>query len=109
MNEHILDDICLERISQHRKWGEQNHNLVEWVAILTEEIGEASKEAVDYHFKNFTLRDMMRSDAEHRDVLRANLLRYRAELIQAAAVIVAMIESLERNELESVIRPAAQK
>lgn len=106
MNDHIIDDICLERISQYGKWGEQNHNLVEWVAILGEEIGEASKEAVDYHFKNLL---SGYPDQMHGKIQREILIRYRAELIQAAAVIVQMIESLERNELESVIRSAAEK
>ena len=48
----ILREVKNERLKQNTKWGEQNHNLVEWIAILTEEVGEVSREAVDFHFAN---------------------------------------------------------
>lgn len=81
----VLDQVCVERIKQTKKWGEQNHNQVEWMAILTEEVGEAAREALEHHFKY----------AENPDAL----LKLREELIQVAAVAVAMVESLDRNEL----------
>ncbi|WP_320053956.1 MazG-like family protein [uncultured Acetobacteroides sp.] len=81
----IFEEIKNERLAQDAKWGEQNHKPIEWVAILTEEVGEVSKEALENHFKEY-----------YRDVDR--LANYRKELIQVAAVAVAMIESLERNK-----------
>jgi len=82
--ETIFEEIKKERQNQDIKWGEQNHKPVEWMAILTEEVGEVSKEALEAHFKKCYW------DAE-------NLKNYREELIQVAAVAVAMVESLDRN------------
>lgn len=101
--ESILNEIRAERQKQNEKWGEQNHNLVEWIAILTEEVGEASKEAVDYHFKNPYLngRGEMQPVLENDVVQHIRLKDYRKELIQVASVAVQMIECLDRNELKS--------
>jgi NTP pyrophosphatase (non-canonical NTP hydrolase) len=76
----ILEEIKSERQKQDVKWGEQNHNPIEWIAILTEEVGEASKAALEAHFRD-----------------PSQIVDYRKELIQVAAVAVAMIESLDRN------------
>lgn len=84
--EHIFEEIRAERESQNAKWGPQNHTPIEWLAILMEEVGEVSKEALEYHFTKFYSEDQDR------------LMRYRKELIQVIAVGVAMVESLERNE-----------
>ncbi len=80
----ILEEIAKERKRQDEKWGEQNHSPIEWIAILTEEVGEISKEALEFHFK-------------HKKP-KKSLANYRKELIQTAAVTVAMLESLDRNE-----------
>lgn len=53
-----------------------------WLGILAEEFGEAAKEINDYFFRPT-------SDAQR--------TRIREELVQTAAVAVAMIESLDRN------------
>ncbi|MBS2100688.1 MazG-like family protein [Carboxylicivirga linearis] len=82
---HIFNEIVEERKRQDEKWGEQNHKPVEWCAILGEEVGEVNKAALEAHFK------MYYKDNE-------KLANYREELIQVAAVAVAMIESLERNK-----------
>lgn len=82
--ESIFEEIKRERKAQDAKWGEQDHKPIEWVAILTEEVGEVSKEALENHFKEC-----------YRDV--DQLANYRKELVQVAAVAVAMIESLHRN------------
>lgn len=80
----IFQELLEERRRQDAKWGVQNHKPVVWLSILMEEVGEAAKEAFEaqqYFHENYD------------DKLR----NYRAELIQVAAVCVAMIESLERN------------
>jgi len=92
---HILNEIKKERERQDEKWGEQNHNLVEWSAILAEEFGEASKEALEYHFASQELNPSL---PENRKVFRNKLKALRIELIQTAAVAVSFIESIERNE-----------
>lgn len=83
----IFDEIKKEREKQDSKWGVQNHCPVEWCAILGEEVGEVNKAALEEHFtvsypeqfKNHRFDD------------------YRKELIQVAAVAVAMIECIDRN------------
>ena len=95
--EKILNEIKAERKKQNEKWGEQNHKGIEWIAILSEEVGEASREILDHYFKN----PVKNSEGEY--VSPANgdqalrLSRYREELIQVAAVAVQMIECLDRN------------
>lgn len=81
----IFEEIKKERLAQDAKWGEQNHKPIEWVAILTEEVGEVSKEALESHFKQY-----------YRDVNQ--LANYRKELIQVAAVAISMIQCLDRNK-----------
>jgi len=82
--EKIFKEIKEEREKQDIKWGEQNHKPIEWIAILTEEVGETSKAALEAHFEKCFW------DPK-------KLKEYREELIQVAAVSVAMLESLERN------------
>jgi NTP pyrophosphatase (non-canonical NTP hydrolase) len=84
--DNIFEEIRKERQKQDDKWGEQNHKPIEWVAILTEEVGEVSKAALEAHFKQHFW------DIE-------KLSEYRKELLQTAAVAVAMVESLDRNRL----------
>jgi NTP pyrophosphatase (non-canonical NTP hydrolase) len=89
----VTDEVQDERRKQDRKWGPQNHTPLEWMAILTEEIGEAAKEALEHHWSG-----------THYPVDHERLHRLRAELVQVAAVAVAMIESLDRNELATEAR-----
>jgi hypothetical protein len=77
----IVSQILNERSAQDEKWGEQNHNPVEWMSILMEEVGEASKEAIENH---------LNPDTKILD-------KYRNEMIQVAAVALAMIECLDRD------------
>lgn len=86
----VTDEVQDERRKQDRKWGVQNHSPIEWMSILVEEVGEASKEAHEYHFAGV-----------HYELDSQRLHRLRAELVQVAAVAVAMIESLDRNELNT--------
>lgn len=90
--EHIFNEIREERTRQHEKWGEQNHKPIEWIGILTEEVGEVSKEASDHHFK--LPKDFKDCNDE---IQKERMVNYRKELIQVAAVAVQMIQCLERN------------
>lgn len=74
-----------EREAQTAKWGEQNHKLIEWMAILYEEVGELSREALEYHFVEFY---PTRPD---------RLKRIREELVQVAAVCVQMLEKMKTD------------
>ena len=70
----VMGDILRERRAQDDKWGEQNHDDYRWLAIATEEVGEASQAM---------LHDEFGGDA-------AGMVR--EELVQTAAVIFAWIE-----------------
>lgn len=74
-----LRDVSRERDSQDAKWGEQNHDPFCYLAILGEEVGEANEAALDLRFADGTRQHL------------------REELIQVAAVAVAMVECLDRN------------
>ena len=77
MNDRVLQDIHKERDRQDRKWGEQNHNPFVWLAILGEEYGESCKAALESSVDDSI---------------------YRKELIEVAAVAIAAVESLDRQE-----------
>lgn len=79
----ILHEVLLERRRQDAKWGEQNHPPEWWLPIIMEEVGEAAKAALEHHFGYSTYTD---------------LREYRREMIQVAAVAVAAIEALDRQE-----------
>ena len=86
--EEIINQIIQERINQNQKWGQQNHKPIEWCAILMEEVGEMAKEAHEFYFQGKYYQPT------------GQLERYEKELIQVAAVALAMLESLYRNELK---------
>lgn len=76
-----VHDVLAERDRQDAKWGEQNHHPMQWLAILSEEVGELAKEVNEHHWR------------EKRDTLA----KMRAELVQVAAVAVAWLECLNRG------------
>lgn len=75
----ILEEVEQERFEQDAKWGVQNHQPFVWLAILGEEVGEVNKAVIEFNFGS------------------QSLAEYRKELIQVAAVAVAMVECLDRN------------
>ena len=75
-----INDVIEERKRQDYKWGQQNHHPIIWMSILTEEVGEAAKEANDIFFAN-----------------AQRIEQLREELVQVAAVAIAAIESLDRG------------
>lgn len=76
--EPVLADVVEERARQDSKWGEQNHDPFTYLAILTEEVGEAAQAALHDQF-----------GGKHAGT-------YRTELVQIAAVAIAMIECVDR-------------
>lgn len=91
----VFEDVVPERRKQFQKWGEQNRNPLEWLGILAEEFGEVSREAVDFYFENGT--EFVVDDTKEM-IQSERLSRYRAELVQVAAVAVQAIECLDRNK-----------
>lgn len=68
---HLVND---ERVRQDNLWGVQDHDEPKWLSILLEEVGEVA-----------------------RAVNEKDVVSYRKELVQVAAVAVAMLESEGRN------------
>jgi hypothetical protein len=75
----VLDLVAYERDRQDAKWGEQNHHHAYWMTILGEEFGEACKAALEKDIEN--LKD---------------------ELIQVAAVAVAAVENIFRDQERTI-------
>jgi len=77
--QRILQELAKERFRQDDKWGE-NRNMppADWMLILTEEVGESAKSILD------------------RDVP----VGLREELVQVAAISVAIIEWIDRGAIE---------
>lgn len=80
--ENILEEIINERYRQDGTWHEQNHTPMEWLPILMEEVGEASKAALEAYFS---------------DYYTGTLSDYREECVHVAAVAMAMVECFDRN------------
>ena len=83
----VLAQVSNERARQEAKWGEQNHTPADWFLILMEEVGEAAKAATE-------------ARAAERQGLSTGewWQEYCKELIETAAVAVAMVESFYRND-----------
>lgn len=79
---YILEDVLRERERQDEKWGVQTHPPEIWLTILAEEVGEAAQEVLTKRFGE--------AGNGHGDI--------REELIQAAAVLVAWVEQIDREE-----------
>lgn len=73
----VLAEVYGERFKQDEKWGVQDHSPDKWHTILMEELGEACEAELE-------------GDSD----------KWRAEMIQVAAVAVAAIECYDRNKRE---------
>ncbi len=89
----ILNDIQKEHQRQTEKWGEQNNSYPKWISILTEEVGEAAKEANDYE----CLLDKINNPTFDSVLLNQTLINLREELVQVAAVAVQIIEKIDKQ------------
>ena len=81
----VLLEVAFERHRQQAKWGQQNHVNSLWLAILTEEVGEAATACLDVNF------------AQVPSTLAATRQALRNELIQISAVAVQWVEKLDRE------------
>jgi len=78
----VMGDILRERNRQDKKWGEQNHDPVMYLAILVEEVGEFAQAALHNKFGGS----------------QGSLEHLREEAIQVAAVAMAIVECLDREK-----------
>ncbi|OLV19409.1 hypothetical protein [Deinococcus marmoris] len=86
----VLAEILAERQRQNAKWGQQDHDPSTWLMVLAEEVGEANQAVFETLFPTYDKRAAQRGPR--------TLAEYRQELIQVAAVAVAAIESLDRQD-----------
>lgn len=75
----IIEEIKAERERQEIKWGRQNHDGPLYLTILTEEVGEVAHAILESRFGSDKPEEI------------------RKELIQVAAVAIAMIEAYDRG------------
>ncbi len=99
--ERIMEEIRHERQRQDEKFGIQDNKPIEWIAILTEEVGEASKEAVDHHFGKGDVDYTLKAGD---NLQRIRLENYRTEMLQVAAVAIHAIESFDRQSSKTYCR-----
>lgn len=82
----FFDKIQAECDKQDAKWGaDRNLHPLEWVSILSEEVGEVSKEINDAGFRTEKIA----------------LGNYEKELIQVAAVACQMIKNIKHYKEEN--------
>lgn len=91
LTDKVLSMVRGERKKQDLKWGEQNHDPANYFIILAEEHGEVAKEVVEYTF----------AQNKRPSMAEFNLVE---ELIQEAAVAVAMVESIIRRQKDQEIK-----
>lgn len=82
----IYDEVHKERGRQNILWGKQHHTPEMWMTILMEEVGEAAKEVFEGRILTKPGEKM------------GNKKLLRDELIQVAAVAVAIIEDLDDED-----------
>lgn len=105
----ILEQILEERVRQDNKWGEQNHPILDQVIInseakrMCEEFEIPSENRAKYlceinhgrgtgTYMHILIEEISEVASSGKDIVKM-----RQELIQTAAVVIAMIESLDRN------------
>jgi NTP pyrophosphatase (non-canonical NTP hydrolase) len=82
----VMNDVLRERARQDLKWGQQDHDPFCYLAVLGEEVGEANQAALELRFQA----QGPASTEIYRD-------HYREELVQVAAVAIAMVECIDRG------------
>lgn len=77
----VLSRVLAERARQETKWGEQNHDDGVWLAILTEEVGEAAQ---GFLAESFDPSDHGNAQVEE-------------EVVHVAAVAINWLGAIERR------------
>lgn len=77
----IIEEIKAERERHEIKWGQQNHDGPLYLTILMEEVGEVAHAILEARFGSNKPEEI------------------RKELIQVAAVAIAMIEAYDRGSV----------
>lgn len=91
----VYTEVHMERERQDAKWGPHDHIPIEWMSVLTEEVGEAAEAANNCHWH---------ASPEW-------IKQFRDEMIQVAAVAVAAVEYVDRNfpEIRQIVAQLARE
>lgn len=81
-----LEAVLDERVRQDKLFGEQNHDPFLYLTILGEEYGEMCKAALEARFAK---------PGKNKEMLLAH---FREEAVQTAAVALAIVECLDRDQ-----------
>lgn len=84
----VVKEVVAERMQQRQKWGLQAHSPLAWLAVLMEEVGEVAECMAEAHAND---------GAATREWQEAKHAHARDELVQVAAVAVAMVEAYDVN------------
>lgn len=98
VQEYAVEDILKERDFQDRKWGAQRHiDPYKWNTILGEEHGEVCEATLDldHAIKNG---DGSADSGKH---IAAKYSALRKEIVQVAAVAMAMLEDFDTQMRET--------
>ena len=111
--EQIFEAIKEERERQEKKWGQQNHPILDQVLLsregscVPERMCEEYEIPTEWRAKSLCNGNFSRGTGTYMHILIEEVSEavsclsdtesMRKELIQCAAVVVAMIESLDRN------------
>lgn len=90
--ELVLQEVAQERLRQCRRWGIERWKSSQWLAILGEEYGEVCRAVYEIE---------LMPTLEGGERWKEN---YREELIQVAAVAVAMIECFDKSIKPNVMQ-----
>ena len=105
----VLDEVAAERVKQEAKWGQQNHpsfsksiddiHRADFYGIVADDIARQACEEAFQGDRGSYAHIFMEEAAEA--ICATTIADLRTELIQVAAVAVAWIESIDRNESEN--------
>jgi hypothetical protein len=104
----VLIEVLRERQAQDKKWGEQNHPMIGGGDLRHTGIARGAYADQAESFKQINAVyerekimgwDTILLEEVTEAMAESDPAKIRAELVQVAAVAVAMIESLDRNEL----------
>ncbi len=92
----VLDEVHYERISQDDKWGQQDHPMGTHTAYANR--ADELKKLNDHLAKTggITWRDVLLEEV-YEALAEIDPVKLRAELVQVAAVAVAIVENIDRN------------
>jgi NTP pyrophosphatase (non-canonical NTP hydrolase) len=88
-----IADVLAERHRQDEKWGQQDHDPFTYLAILTEEVGEAAQAALQARFH----KESPPGAGSAQEFRQVRLQDFRIEMIHTTAVALAIVQCLDRG------------